>query len=75
MGANAMGELIRRNMHSLKPHFTIVESGVRIDNLHMTLTQTLDLAALQHDASFDNIQNGVVVTRLAIAGDEFGVGG
>ena len=62
-------------MHSLKPHFTIVESGVRIDNLHMTLTQTLDLAALQHDASFDNIQNGVVVTRLAVAGDEFGVGG
>lgn len=70
-----MGELIRRNVHSLKPYFAIVEPGVRIDDLHVTLTQTFDLTALQHDAGFDHIQNGVVVTRLAVAGDEFGVGG
>ena len=75
MGANAMGELIRRNMHSLKPHFAVVEPRVCVDDLHVAFPQTLDLAALQHDASFDNIQNGVVVTRLAIAGDEFRAGG
>ena len=62
-------------MHTFKPHFAVVEPRVRIDDLHVAFTQTLDLAALQHDASLDSIQNGVVVTRLAVAGDEFGVGG
>ena len=75
MCANAMGKLIWRNMHTFKPHFAVVKPRIGINDLHVTLTQTLDLAALQHDASFDNIQNGVVVTRLAVAGDEFGVGG
>jgi len=72
---DAMSELVWRDMHTFQPHFTIVESCVRINDLYMTFTQTLDLATLQHDAGFDNIQNGVVVTRLAVAGDEFGVGG
>ena len=62
-------------MHSLKPHFAIVEPGVCVDDLYVTFTQAFDLATLQHDAGFNHIQNGVVVTRLTIAGDEFGAGG
>ena len=57
-------------MHSFKPHFAIVESGVRINDLHVTFTQAFDLATLQHDAGFNHIQNGVVVPCLTIARNE-----
>ena len=75
VGSHAMGELIGRDVHSLDPYFAIVKTGVGVNDLDMSITQAFDLATLQHDASFDDIQNGVVVARLAIAGDELGAGG
>ena len=44
--------------------------GIGLGDLHLALAQALDLASVQHNASLNDINDCVVVSRLAIAGDD-----
>jgi hypothetical protein len=68
---DAVAESIDSNMHTFKPHLTSYYVGIRLGDLHLAFTKTLDFASVQHNASLNDINDCVVVSRLAIAGDDF----
>jgi hypothetical protein len=65
-----MAKSIDGDMHTFKPHFASNDMCVGLGNLNLAFTQTFDFASVQHNASFNDINDCVVVSRLAIAGDD-----
>jgi hypothetical protein len=69
VGTDSVGELVRRDVHTVEPHLAVDHAGVRIRDLQVPEPEHLHLAAVQHDARLDRVENGVVVPGLAIRGN------
>ena len=72
VGADAVGELVRGDVHALQPQLAPGPAGVGVGELDLAEPQALDLAALQHDPGLDGVEDGVVVARPAVGGDRRG---
>jgi hypothetical protein len=57
-------------MHTFEPHLATNDMGIGLGNLNLAFAQTFDFASVQHNASLNDINDCVVVSRLAIAGDD-----
>jgi hypothetical protein len=67
--ADAVRELVRRDVHTVEPHLTAEDAGIRIGHLNVALAHRLHFASEQHDAALEGVFDRVVVARLAIAGN------
>ena len=57
---------IRRNVNSVQPHLAVENSRVGVDQLNLSSAKALHLAANQHNAGFEHVENLVIVSSLAI---------
>ena len=70
VATHADGKLIGGDVHALEPQFAVDHVGVGVGELHLASSGAFHLAAEQHNAGLDHVQDGVVVPGLAIARDE-----
>ena len=70
VGAKAVGVAVGGDMDSEQKDFAPFDSGVRVLELDLRVSQRLDLAAHQGDASLVRVDDLVVVAHLAVVGDD-----
>jgi hypothetical protein len=71
VGADAVSELVRRDVHTIEPHLTVENAGERLCDLGVPFAERLDLAAAEHDARLEGVDDVVVAVRAAVTRDEF----
>jgi len=64
---DTVAEFVGSNMHVLQPHLTVRQVRVGIGDLHLSGANALYLAAVQHDASLDDVEDGEFVSGATIA--------
>src|SRR6478735_9563854 len=69
VGADAVGVAVRRDVHAVQPDLPVDHPGIRVGQLHVAEAQALDLAAAQHDAALERLDDRVVVPCSAVGGD------
>src|ERR1700737_5053458 len=62
-------------MHVVQPHFAVVHSSVGVPQLPLSLPQRFHLAAGQHDAALEGLEDVVIVPGFPVLGDRTGTGG
>ena len=70
MRANAVAKPLDGDMYAFEPHLASNDMCIGLGNLNLALAQTFNFASVQHNASLNDIYDCVVVSRLAIAGDD-----
>jgi len=64
---DTMAEFVGGDVHVLQPHFAVRQVGVGISDLHLAGAHALHLAAVQHDARLDDVEDGELVSGATIA--------
>src|SRR6185369_12121821 len=66
----AVALLVGRDVHLAHPDFAVIDRGPRLREAGLADAQALDLGAGEHEPGFDRVQDGVVVARAPVLGDE-----
>ena len=68
--ADAVRHLIRGNVHTVQPQLPVDDAGEGIGDLRVPLAQRLHLAATEHDARLERVDDVVVAMGAPVTGNE-----